>query len=301
MYQALVLLTGVILAVMISINGNLAACFDAFSAAAIIHLVGSVAAILLCLVRRERRPIFGHSRWWMYFGGAVGVLTTLCQNYSFTEISMTSLVALGLLGQTVASLFIDRFGFFGMERHPFRKSSLIGLAFALAGIIAMLDSTVASAVLAVFLAFAGGICVVVSRTINSRLADKTGALLCSTIAHVSGFILTLALALIFAKGSAFAPIAEGASRPWIYFGGVMGVTVIILCNLTVPRVSAFRLTLLTFVGQIFTGILLDVLTGKTYSDATFTGGLIIAAGIAVNIVTDKLLDERSKRSSHQAE
>ena len=295
MYQLLVLLTGVILAVMISINGNLAVCYDAFTAAAIIHLVGSVAAILLCLVRRERKKLFGHSRWWMYLGGGVGVLTTLFQNYSFTRISMTSLVALGLLGQSVASLLIDRFGFFGMEKRPFKKSSLIGLAFALWGIFSMLDSSVSAAALAVFLSFAGGICVVVSRTINSRLADSIGAVVSSMVAHLTGFIFTLVLALLFARGTAFVPIAEGASRPWIYLGGVIGVTVIILCNLTVPRVSAFRLTLLTFVGQIFTGILLDILTGASYSDTTFTGGLIIAAGIIINMLIDAFLDRRKKK------
>lgn len=296
LYLFLVLLTGIVLSVMISINGTLSSCYNALSAAAIIHLVGSVAAVVMCLVRKERRPLFGHSRWWMYLGGAVGVLTTLGQNYAFTKISMTSLVALGLLGQTVTSLLVDRFGLFGMERHPFKKSSFIGLCFALIGIYVMMGADVAASAAAVITAFVCGICVVVSRTFNSRLAENTGALISSAAAHISGFLLTLALALSVSGSAAFVPVAAGASRPWIYAGGILGVSVIILCNVTVPRVSAFRLTLLTFVGQIFTGILLDVLTGRTYSDVSFSGGLIIAAGIAVNMATEKLLEDMKKRS-----
>ena len=79
-----------------------------------------------------------------------------------------------------------------------------------------------------------------------------------------------------------------ASHPWIYTGGMMGVIVVLLCNLTVPRLPAFRLTMLTFVGQIFTGVILDVAAGKGRLDPSFAGGLVIAAGIAVNMGLEKI-------------
>ena len=79
-----------------------------------------------------------------------------------------------------------------------------------------------------------------------------------------------------------------ASHPWIYTGGMMGVIVVLLCNLTVPRLPAFRLTMLTFVGQIFTGVILDVVAGKGRLDPSFVGGLVIAAGIAVNMGLEKI-------------
>ena len=44
MYQLLALLTGVTLAVMVSVNGNLTAAYSVFVAAAIVHLVGSLFA-----------------------------------------------------------------------------------------------------------------------------------------------------------------------------------------------------------------------------------------------------------------
>lgn len=77
MYTLLTILTGATLAVMISINGNLSARYGAFPAAAIIHAVGSVTAILLCLMQKEKKKITGHRPLWIYLGGFIGVATTV--------------------------------------------------------------------------------------------------------------------------------------------------------------------------------------------------------------------------------
>ena len=75
----------------------------------------------------------------------------------------------------------------------------------------------------------------------------------------------------------------------------MGVAVVLLSNLTVPRVPAFRLTLLLFIGQIFTGVLLDLLLGNSFSDATFRGGLVIAAGVIVNLVVERWVGRKGEK------
>ncbi len=70
------------------------------------------------------------------------------------------------------------------------------------------------------------------------------------------------------------------------FGWHTRVAVVLLCNLTVPRVSASRLTLLTFVGQAFTGIMLDLIIGDNFS--SFVGGIVIISGIAINLITERI-------------
>ena len=208
---------------------------------------------------------------------------------------MTSIVALGLLGQTAAALAIDHFGLLGMEKRPFQKSSLIGLAFSLAGIGMMLDRTVAAAAVAVAVSLGAGVSVVLSRTVNARLAEQTGPLRGSLINHLVGLPITVALALGSICLAGGAHIGSGAGRPWIYLGGVLGVAVVLLSNLTVPRVPAFRLTLLLFIGQIFTGVLLDLLLGNSFSDATFRGGLVIAAGVIVNLVVERWVGRKGEK------
>ncbi|MDF2886666.1 MAG: hypothetical protein K0R23_1051, partial [Lacrimispora sp.] len=78
------------------------------------------------------------------------------------------------------------------------------------------------------------------------------------------------------------------SHVWIYFGGVLGVITVLLFNLTVPKIPSFRLTLLSFTGQIFTGILLDLITQKGFTMATFSGGLLVAAGVGITMAGERL-------------
>ena len=293
MYIFLSVLTGVTLAVMVSLNGNLTAQYGVFPAAAIIHAVGSIAAVILCAFQKEKRKILGHKPLWIYLGGAIGVSTTVFQNIAYGNISMTGLIALGLLGQTATSLLIDAFGLFGMKRNRFRPESVPGLLLSLAGILIMFDSCEAATAVAAIISFAAGITVVLSRTFNAKLAEKTGALRSSMVAHLLGLPITVFIALLTTKGN----IAEGAYampfRPWSYLGGVMGVCVILLCNLAVPKVSAYRLTILTFIGQIFTGVLLDLSLGNKYDSVSFWGGLVIAAGSALSY----LLEYRATRKA----
>lgn len=303
MYELLALLTGLMLSVMISVNGLLSDKYGALWAAVIVHVVGVLSALILCQFKKEKKKMTGYAPVWIYLGGVIGAFTTLCNNAAFGYISMTSIVALGLLGQAVMSLAIDCFGLFGMVRRPFQKKSLTGLVFSLAGIAIMLDDTVREAAYAVCFSLFAGITIVLSRTVNARLADKTGALEGSFINHLAGLPVTIIIALAAGNGLPFDIGRMGgihvSARPWIYLGGTMGVIVVLLCNFTVPRISAFRLTGLTFVGQVFTGLLLDVAAGKSRPDASFAGGVVIAMGIAVNLMVEKIGAARESPDIHE--
>lgn len=277
MYNMLSLLTGVVIAVMVAVNGGLSQHYGIFIAAVIIHIVGVLFAFLLCVVLK-RKISFKKLPLWLYTGGAIGVLTTVFNNFAFGRISMTSIVALGLFGQTVTSLAIDCLGLFGMEKHPFKKSSLLGLVFSLAGIFVMLDDI--SALSAVILSFCSGITVVISRTVNAGLSKHSGELQSSFINHLVGLPITVVIALMLERAS----ISSISPNIIIYCGGMLGVITVLLCNLTVPKVAAFSLTLLTFVGQVFTGAAIDVLTESQYSRATFIGGILVASGMALNLL-----------------
>ena len=49
MYQMLSFIIGIVIAVMISVNGTLSNCYDVFRSAVIIHIVGVIFATLLYL------------------------------------------------------------------------------------------------------------------------------------------------------------------------------------------------------------------------------------------------------------
>lgn len=130
-------LAGVLIAVMISVNGQLSERYGVYAAAVIIHAVGLLAVILWMLIKKEsfrpkKLPL------WFYLGGAIGVGTTLFNNFSYGKISMSAIMALGLLGETVMALAIDQWGLLKMPRRQFHSKKLIGIGFMAMGILCIL-------------------------------------------------------------------------------------------------------------------------------------------------------------------
>lgn len=296
MYQLLALLTGVLLSVMISINGSLSGFYDMYTAAVIIHAVGVLFALVMALIRKEKPLPRSRSPWWFYLGGVIGVATTLFNVFAFGRISMTSIVALGLLGQTVTSVLVDSTGWMGMVRRPFKKSSLIGLVFCLAGIVIMLDNSVLEAALAVWFSLLTGVVIVISRSINARLAERIGAMPGSFVNHLAGLPVTIIIA--FFASPAFRGFSFSGGHPfWAYLGGILGVFGVVLFNILVPKISQFSLTVLTFAGQVASGIVLDLASGQFKADRSFIGGLVITGGIGLNMLVDYLVPRRAGTAS----
>lgn len=67
----------------------------------------------------------------------------------------------------------------------------------------------------------------------------------------------------------------------------MGLCTVLISNVIVTKVPAFYLSLLMFVGQVFTGILLDALISGSFSMQLLIGGALVAAGLSVDLMLDK--------------
>lgn len=298
MYDLLSLLAGVVIAFMVAINGGLTARYGVFGAAVIIHIVGSFFAFLLIKIHNRKILYQRNIPWWMFFGGIIGVLTIVFNNFSYGKISLTSIIALGLFGQTAASLVIDSFGLFGMRKYTFKKSTLIGMSFAAVGILVVLDNSAVSAMYAVTMSLTGGITVVLSRTVNARLSENIGALQGSFINHIVGLPVTVCVLFLWGGNDPIFIDFSISSNVYVYFGGVLGVLVVLLFNITVPKTPAFRLTLLSFIGQIFAGITLDLITKQGYTETTFNGGLLIAAGVGTNMLIEQAYINIERKEKH---
>ena len=82
MYNLLSLLTGVVIAVMIVINGQLTLIYGMVLSTVIIHIVGTIFSYLLCRVTKNAIKLDFKIPKWIYIGGAVGVLTTVFNNFT---------------------------------------------------------------------------------------------------------------------------------------------------------------------------------------------------------------------------
>jgi transporter family-2 protein len=74
---------------------------------------------------------------------------------------------------------------------------------------------------------------------------------------------------------------------YIYLGGVLGIGVVLVNNVIVLKISAFYLTLLIFVGQVFSGVVIDFLLAHAFSARILLGGLLVTIGLCVNLLLDR--------------
>lgn len=288
MYLLLTLFAGLLISSLAVINGTLTARVGLYLTTVIIHIVAICFALLLLAARKESFIPKEKLPAWMYSGGFISVLCTLCSNYAFGKISLIAITALGLLAQAMTSLVIDSLGALGARKRPIKSYSLVCMGFSLCGIVYMLygsEMTVFSAIAASFMA---GVGLVVSRMISAAVARSSGAIGSSLINHVVG--LPLAVALLFILGGSelsALPASLGTAPLWAYTGGIAGLFIIVITNIVLDKVSAFRVSMLLFVGQVFSGAAIDFLMGVDFSGRTFFGGVIIAVGVAANTLLEK--------------
>ncbi|MBL4938563.1 DMT family transporter [Clostridium sp. YIM B02515] len=128
---------GTLIAVMIMINGTLSNALGNYTSTMIIHIIGLIAIILVLLASRQKFIINKNIPFYLYSAGAIGVFTVLFNNLTFSSLGVSLTLALGLLGQSVASVIIDHFGLLGMKVMKYQKKKLIGLVFIILGIVIM--------------------------------------------------------------------------------------------------------------------------------------------------------------------
>jgi len=291
MYYLLSLFSGVIIAVSVFFNGSLSEHHGIHLATVIIHFTGLMLVATIALVTRAR-PFAKMQKWYLYLGGAMGILTILSNNISFGRISLSAIMALVLFGQSLSGLVVDQFGWMGMQKHPFNGKRIIGLLLTLGGIAVMIDRF---DFLAVIVSFLAGINIVVSRTLNGRLAELTNVRTSTFFNYLVGFAVSIPVFLTFGlwnNGGADVSLSI-SPNVYMYFGGILGACIILITNYVVAKIPSLYLTLLAFAGQVFTGVLIDTLAAQSFSPRILTGGIMVTAGLC----TDMLFDRKKKQTS----
>ncbi len=298
MYYLVSLFIGILVAVMIACNGGLTVTYGIYAATVIIHIVGLTLIGGIILARREK-PFAKRLPWYLYLGGVLGVATTASVNFAFGKISLSAILALGLLGQSIAGALVDQFGLLGMRKHPFRVDQLPGILLVIGGIAWMMGE--GFAFLPVLAVFFSGVLLVISRSYNSRLADQTSLYISTFFNYVCGLLTAIPVFLLFGGGEAVWAGLVLAPNGWAYLGGAIGVATVWLSNLVVVKIPQLYITLLMFVGQVFTGVLMDALMDGAFSTANLIGGALVALGLALNLLFERRASRRLIAERNAAE
>lgn len=130
-------LIGIIIAVMIMINGTLSSSTGNYTSSVIIHIVGLLCVIIILLVNKFKIKLEKGIPLYLYSAGAIGVFTVLFNNIGFSTLGVSLTLALGLLGQSLTSILFDHFGLLEMKVIKFEKKKLLGLLLITLGIVVM--------------------------------------------------------------------------------------------------------------------------------------------------------------------
>ena len=137
-------------------------------------------------------------------------------------------------------------------------------------------------IFSILCAFTAGTTKVLSRSVNSRLSDKTGLLKSTFFNFVSG-LLAIILIIYFYKPKL------GGSRhfePWMLLGGAISVLVVFLLSYTLKNITSVNMTVLLFTGQMITGLILDFTVNNSFHVNTLAGIILIGIGLIIYSKSD---------------
>ncbi len=129
----LTLLAGVVAVVAIatqsSFGATLSRAIGLWPTAFVVHLVGTLVALLpLWAFRADSQwQNLSAAPWYLYLSGAVGVLIVYTVSYTISHSSVTAGVSVILAAQLVFALLIDQFGWFGAPVQPVDLGKLAGV------------------------------------------------------------------------------------------------------------------------------------------------------------------------------
>ena len=139
----------------------------------------------------------------------------------------------------------------------------------------------------VILAVLCGCITILSMIVNSHLSKKIGVFQGTFINYIVGLLTTILLVAIV-KNSLDLSFHSFTKIPlWAFLGGLLGVMVVASSNVIIPKIPTIYTTLLIFIGQLFTGILIDYFRLGFVSKGKIIGGLLILLGLIYNSNIDK--------------
>ncbi|APC81292.1 TPA: DMT family transporter [Clostridium botulinum] len=137
-YRNLAVLNGILLAIMIFLNGVLSEKIGLYISTLIYHVLGLLLILLVSIVRKNKLPKFNKIPIILFLPGILNVLVIFLNNLSSSKIGITLTAGMGLFGQLVISTLIDHFGLFGVQVNKMRKEKILSFSLIITGLIFMI-------------------------------------------------------------------------------------------------------------------------------------------------------------------
>src|SRR5580765_6482713 len=139
LYLLFAVAAGAMLPFQFGINSQLAHFVGSpIRAAFVSFLVGTIALLIISAFVRKPLPSLerlGDVPWWVWIGGLLGAFYVTGSIVSAPKLGAVTLAAAIVFGQTLASVFVDQFGWVGFKEHHASPGRLLGLALVAGGVV----------------------------------------------------------------------------------------------------------------------------------------------------------------------
>lgn len=226
----------------------------------------------------------GSLKWWQVLGGVLGGFFVAVQTAVVPLLGVAIFTVAVVAGQSSNSLVVDRIGLGPAGPRPITPRRLLSAVLAVVAVLVAVSSRVVAdnvSVVAVVVAFVGGLAIAFQAAINGRVSTVTGHPM--SAAYMNFLFGAIALGAAFGVSSGVgghSPSALPSGPWWLYLGGLLGLAFIAVAAWVVPKLGVLVFALLAIAGQLFGALLLDIFAPNTGSHVEWT----LVAGVAIALV-----------------
>lgn len=132
---------GISMALQGSLNTLLSKVVGLLEATFIVHVIGTIALIVLLFLRLGHGNLahMGKAPWYAYLGGLLSIVILYAVMASISRLGVSIATTAIIVGQVSTALIIDHFGLFGLREIPFTWWKVLGVAVLATGAKLMLN------------------------------------------------------------------------------------------------------------------------------------------------------------------
>lgn len=258
--------------------------------AAFVNFVVALLAATLVVARRpdSRRRLAGFRTWpvptWTRAAGIGGAVVVLSGVLAVERLGIAVFSIAFFAGQMTFGLLVDRLGIAPGPARPLTRVRVVSVLLAMVAVglaqVGRPIGEVAPALVA-FVVVAGGASALQSAA-NGRISSAIGDPLAATAVNV--VVGTVGLAVLTA-GAAFAGELSSPtlpSAPWLYAGGLLGVTIVLALAAATSAIGVLRTTIAMLAAQLVGAFVVDwVARGAAPTLGSLAAAVVIVVAVAV--------------------
>jgi transporter family-2 protein len=269
-----------------------AALGDRLGSSLLAALVNFLVALLVATAVVSRRPGTRHhlaavadwpAPWWTRAAGLGGVLVVLAGVVTVERLGIAVFSIAFFAGQMTFGLAVDRLGIAPGGRRPITRARIGAVVLAMTAVGLAQTGRPFGEIAPAFVVFvvAAGAASALQSACNGRITSAIGDPVAATALNVAvGTLCLVSIAGGLALAGDLDP-PQWPTQPWLYAGGVLGVTIVLALAAATSAIGVLRTTLAMLAAQLISAFMVDWVA----RDETPTVGAIAAAVLIVLAVS----------------